>query len=100
MQTKKVENYSLGAFIKDVLEARDEGFEVDFESNDNAPVAFGGYYLCIMVKKENKEVIKPTQDAPVQLDPEEGDDDKDETPTRRKGGRKAKTETPVEPAQE
>lgn len=83
METKKIEDYGLGAFITRVLEAAQEGYVLDLESNDNAPVTFGGYFHCVMVKPS---VVKSTTNTPsVEADSEQ----KESTPRR---GRKPKAE--------
>lgn len=77
METKKIEDYGLGAFVTRVLEAAQEGYVLDLESNDNAPVTFGGYFYCIMLKPS---VVKSTTNVPsVEEDSEQ------EEPTPRRG---------------
>ena len=83
METKKIEDYGLGAFITRVLEAAQEGYVLDLESNDNAPVTFGGYFHCVMVKPS---VVKSTTNVlSVEVDSEQ----EESTPRR---GRKPKAE--------
>jgi hypothetical protein len=50
MQTKKIEAYNLGDFVKGVQESAKEGFEIDFDDNDSYPVSMVGYYRCLMHK--------------------------------------------------
>jgi hypothetical protein len=83
METKKIEEYGLGAFMTRVLEAAQEGYVLDLESNDNAPVTFGGYFYCVMVKPS---VVKSTTDVPSV----EAESDKEESTPRR--GRKPKAD--------
>ena len=49
-QTKKIEAYNLGDFVKGIQEAVKEGFEIDFNSNESYPISMVGYYRCIMYK--------------------------------------------------
>ena len=83
METKKIEEYGLGAFMTRVLEAAQEGYVLDLESNDNAPVTFGGYFYCVMLKPS---VVKSTTDVPSV----EAASEKEESTPRR--GRKPKAD--------
>jgi hypothetical protein len=49
-QTKKIEAYNLGDFVKGIQESAKEGFEIDFNSNESYPISMVGYYRCIMYK--------------------------------------------------
>lgn len=63
MKTKLIEDYSLGAFLKAVVDAVAEGYELDLESNERAPQSFGGYYYVVLVDKDEEpketKVSKP-----------------------------------------
>lgn len=83
METKKIEDYGLGAFITRVLEAAQEGYVLDLESNDNAPVTFGGYFHCVMVKPSVVDLTTNVLSVEVDAEQEES------TPRR---GRKPKAE--------
>ena len=56
----KVENYSLGEFLKDCQECIQKGYLFDFETNDNYPTAFGTLYVAVMTPKDKQK--KNTQD--------------------------------------
>jgi hypothetical protein len=49
-QSKKIEAYNLGDFVKGIQDSAKEGFEIDFNSNEGFPVNMVGYYRCIMYK--------------------------------------------------
>lgn len=83
METKKIEDYGLGAFMTRVLEAAQEGYVLDLESNDNAPVTFGGYFHCVMLKPSVAKSTTSTRS--VETDP----DQEESTPRR---GRKPKAD--------
>jgi hypothetical protein len=72
--TLKIEAYSLFEFCQLVQKAVTEGYVFDFESNENAPTAFGSLLIANMIKghadntadnpEVNTEVIiedKPTR---------------------------------------
>ena len=66
MQTKKIEAYNLGDFVKGVQESAKEGYEIDFEDNDSYPVSMVGYYRCLMHKGQKvaallKEKVSPKE---------------------------------------
>ena len=60
METKRIETYSLFEFCDKTQQAILEGWRFDFESNENAPIAFGSMLVTGMVKavdkpKDNKQ---------------------------------------------
>lgn len=58
MEIKRIETYSLFEFCDKTQQAILEGWRFDFESNENAPIAFGSMLVTGMVKAEEKaEVI-------------------------------------------
>jgi hypothetical protein len=77
MQTKKIEAYNLGDFVKGIQESAKEGYEVDFDDNDSYPVSMVGYYRCLMHKGQKvaallKEKVSPKEpevDTPL-IEPE------------------------------
>jgi hypothetical protein len=58
--TLKIEAYSLFEFCQLVQKAVTEGYVFDFESNENAPTAFGSLLIANMIKGhvDNTEVNK------------------------------------------
>lgn len=52
IDTRTVDSYSFAEFCKMIQELIKEGFEFDFDSNENYPTTFGSYYHVIMVKKD------------------------------------------------
>jgi hypothetical protein len=58
--TLKIEAYSLFEFCQLVQKAVTDGYVFDFESNENAPTAFGSLLIANMIKGhvDNTEVNK------------------------------------------
>lgn len=61
METKRIETYSLFEFCDKTQQAILEGWRFDFESNENAPIAFGSMLVTGMVKGKTEEVIDMTK---------------------------------------
>ena len=59
MEIKRVETYSLFEFCQVIQENILNGWRFDFESNENAPIAYGSMLVTGMVKAQ-----KETQDKP------------------------------------
>lgn len=55
-EVKRIESYSLLEFAEKVQEAVLEGYRLDVGSNENAPISFGSFQTCGMVK-EVPEVV-------------------------------------------
>lgn len=60
METKRIETYSLFEFCDKTQQAILEGWRFDFDSNENAPIAFGSMLVAGMVKAEPK-IKSPTE---------------------------------------
>jgi hypothetical protein len=60
MEIKRVETYSLFEFCQVIQENILNGWRFDFESNENAPIAFGSMLVTGMVKAEDK-ISVPSQ---------------------------------------
>lgn len=65
--TKNIVEYGLFNFMKAVMEAKDQGYEIDFESNDHVPQVFGSLYEVVMVKEE-KQPVRVTEEVAKQID--------------------------------
>jgi hypothetical protein len=52
MEIKRIETYSLFEFCQVIQENILNGWRFDFESNENAPIAFGSMLVAGMVKPE------------------------------------------------
>jgi hypothetical protein len=63
MEVKKIEAFSLAEFAKLVQEAFKQGFQFDFETNENYPTTFGSYYVAGMVKKSTEQKISKTKSS-------------------------------------
>jgi hypothetical protein len=50
--TQRIDAYSLAEFLTKVEEAYNEGYRVDFSTNENYPQAFGSHYTVGLVKQE------------------------------------------------
>lgn len=75
METKRIETYSLFEFCDKIQEAILEGWRFDFESNENAPVAFGSMLVAGMVKAEPKQqevVAEANTEEVAQVQPKRG----------------------------
>lgn len=53
-QTKRIESYGLFDFCQDLQEAFKEGYDFDFETNENFPTAYGTMLTCGLVKAGEK----------------------------------------------
>lgn len=53
-QTKRIESYGLYDFCQDLQEAFKEGYDFDFETNENFPTAYGTMLTCGLVKAGEK----------------------------------------------
>jgi len=87
METKRIETYSLFEFCDKTQQAILEGWRFDFESNENAPIAFGSMLVTGMVKAEDKpkEIVQQHTEVVTQ--------DNAEVNTEVKRGRKPKDNT-------
>jgi hypothetical protein len=64
--TQRIDAYSLAEFLTKVEEAYNEGYRVDFSTNENYPQAFGSHYTVGLVKPE-----VPVEEVPeVKTEPE------------------------------
>lgn len=77
--TKRIDAYSLAEFMNKVEEAYNEGYRVDFTTNENYPQAFGSHYTVGMVKQE-ASVEVPKEVPEVKTEP----DTSTEVSTKRK----------------
>ena len=50
-EIKRIESYSLLEFAEKLQEAFLEGYRLDVGSNENAPISFGSFQTCGMVRK-------------------------------------------------
>ena len=50
-EIKRIESYSLLEFAEKLQEAFLEGYRLDIGSNENAPISFGSFQTCGMVRK-------------------------------------------------
>jgi hypothetical protein len=67
--TKRIDAYSLAEFMNKVEEAYNEGYRVDFTTNENYPQAFGSHYTVGMVKQEvSAEVPKEVPEVKTEPD--------------------------------
>lgn len=66
LESVTVEAYGLWDFLKAVQEKIKEGYEVDFETNEGAPTAYGTFYVTHVRKLKTpvKEVVKKTKAKP------------------------------------
>ena len=62
--TKRIDAYSLAEFLTKVEEAYNEGYRVDFSTNENYPQAFGSHYTVGLTKPEaSVEEVKTEPDT-------------------------------------
>lgn len=62
--TKRIDAYSLAEFMNKVEEAYNEGYRVDFTTNENYPQAFGSHYTVGMVKQEVSAEVPEVKPKP------------------------------------
>jgi hypothetical protein len=84
MEIKRVETYSLFEFCQVIQENILNGWRFDFDSNENAPIAFGSMLVTGMVKAQPK--IK----GPTELVTEDNTAEAPVVNTETKRGRKSK----------
>lgn len=71
MQEKvRVEQHGLADFCKEIQRLMREGYEFDFDTNENYPTTFGSFYFAGMVKNvsekaESTTEVQDNQDEPV-----------------------------------
>lgn len=63
MQAKKIEAYGLAEYSAAVQQAIQEGYVFDFDTNENTPVSYGGYFTAVLLKVADQEVqpVQPVQ---------------------------------------
>ena len=72
----KVVGYGFQDFIKDLEQAFEQGYRLDFESNENYPQQIGSYYQALMpkkvgyVKEKQSTGVSPFKELEVQEDEE------------------------------
>ena len=54
----QVQEYGFLEWLKEVQEQVQQGYEIEFETNEGVPNSFGGYYTCRMVPKPVMQAIK------------------------------------------
>jgi len=87
MEIKRVETYSLFEFCQVIQENILNGWRFDFESNENAPIAYGSMLVTGMVK--GAKVVQEKADVVIEDNAQDNAENKSEV----KRGRKPKDNT-------
>lgn len=58
LETEQIQGYGFADFLEKIEKMINEGWQLDFSTNDNYPTSFGTYYSVGMIKVEKEAKVK------------------------------------------